>query len=429
VRWRNDGNSFRHAAAFQVLLRASAAFLIALIFSGCSGPEIRKTAQSVAAELQVGFWYVWHLPIPLKIPSISPDARAESSAPEQLLSRQDAGESVGKGRQWSGRAAQPSRGLETMPLLRQSPAAAVSPFLWDFIGPMPIFGAVPNFGGGFTGPALTSAAGRVTAIAADPTARGRVFVGTAGGGVWMTSDGGLSFRPIFEDQPSLSIGSIALDTTTRPPTIYVGTGEGNTATAQYGLGIFKSADLGTTWTELAPGTFARVAIGRLALDPSNHNHIFAAVKTGASLSRGEVEFNESNPKDVGLWESDDGGASFIQFSDSVWGCASPCAGEDILFDPSRPKTIYTAILTAGVFRSTDGGTFWDPVSFPGVVGRVGRVTLAAALSAPGTVYAAVGSRTSLFWMVPLARLWRYLDINCVADRHAGHQAYRRQRHY
>src|SRR5271170_3611419 len=90
------------------------------------------------------------------------------------------------------------------------------PFTWSFIGPKPmsLFGVATT--------------GRVTAIAADPTTSGRIFVGTAGGGVWLSSDGGVTFKPIFETQPNLAIGAIALDSVhTSPPTVYVATGEGN----------------------------------------------------------------------------------------------------------------------------------------------------------------------------------------------------------
>ena len=80
---------------------------------------------------------------------------------------------------------------------------------WNFIGPLPILGGLPNFGGMITGAPLANSQGRVTAVAADPTTPGRLFVGTAGGGVWMTNDGGNTFEPIFDDQPSLAIGAIA----------------------------------------------------------------------------------------------------------------------------------------------------------------------------------------------------------------------------
>ncbi len=93
--------------------------------------------------------------------------------------------------------------------------------VWDFLGPMPMLGDLPNFGGVITGPALSNATGRVSALAVDPITRGRLFAGTAGGGIWMTNDGGASFIPIFDAQPSQAIGAIAVNPNTTPVTLYV----------------------------------------------------------------------------------------------------------------------------------------------------------------------------------------------------------------
>src|SRR5260370_21772021 len=99
--------------------------------------------------------------------------------------------------------------------------ALTGPFKWTFIGPEPM--SIPNL----PFPPIL-ATGRVTAIAADPTAAGRVFAGTADGGVWRTTDNGANFTPVFETQPNLSIGALAIDPGhTVPPTIYVATRAGN----------------------------------------------------------------------------------------------------------------------------------------------------------------------------------------------------------
>src|SRR5262249_24939299 len=110
---------------------------------------------------------------------------------------------------------------------------------WNFIGPQPMLNALSNFGGGILGGPF-SATGRITAIAADPTTPGRLFVGAANGGVWMSSDGGSTFIPTGDSLPAQAIGAIVLDpVTTNPPTIYVGTGEANNSIdSYYGQGIF-----------------------------------------------------------------------------------------------------------------------------------------------------------------------------------------------
>ena len=134
-----------------------------------------------------------------------------------------------------------------------APLAAPTPF-WTALGPVPITNETPIFGGDPIGGALASASGKVTAIAVDPTTSGRLFIGTSGGGVWMSTNGGANFTPIFDSQPTLAIGAITLDPTTTPPTIYVGTGEANnTVDSYFGLGIFVSTDLGSTWAQNTEG--------------------------------------------------------------------------------------------------------------------------------------------------------------------------------
>ena len=97
----------------------------------------------------------------------------------------------------------------------------------------------------------TPMAGRLTSVAAEP--HGLIVAGAASGGLWVSTNNGRSFVSVFDSQPTQSIGAVALDTTTTPSTIYVGTGEGNNSIdSLYGAGMFKSTDLGQTWTSLGP---------------------------------------------------------------------------------------------------------------------------------------------------------------------------------
>ena len=129
---------------------------------------------------------------------------------------------------------------------------ALAQTTWQAVGPKPIANAQANFDGVLVGPAF-NAAGRVTAIVADPTVAGRIFVGTANGGLWRitTAKGNPVYSRISDTfpEPTQAIGAIALDTSTTPPTIYVGTGEANHGTNNYnGRWLFVSAeyrDLGT----------------------------------------------------------------------------------------------------------------------------------------------------------------------------------------
>jgi hypothetical protein len=179
------------------------------------------------------------------------------------------------------------------------------PFAWNFIGPLPMLSGLPNFGGIITGAPLANSQGRVSALAADPTTPGRLFVGAASGGVWMTNDGGNTFVPIFDQQPSLAIGAIAVDPTTAPVTLFVATGEGNGGDSYYGQGIFKSENLGGTWSQIDTGIFDRSAFTRLAID--SNKHLFAAVTSARSLNRSDTSFLESDSFNNGLWRSTDEG--------------------------------------------------------------------------------------------------------------------------
>src|SRR5208337_4976953 len=108
------------------------------------------------------------------------------------------------------RAVEQMRSMEAA-RLRATVHGALSPsdgaFNWHFIGPEPMTNAAPNFGGIIQGASHFDATGRISAIAADPTTHGRLFVGAANGGVWMSTDDGATFVPIFDSQPTQAIGA------------------------------------------------------------------------------------------------------------------------------------------------------------------------------------------------------------------------------
>ena len=128
-----------------------------------------------------------------------------------------------------------------------SSAAAILTGQWDFLGPQPIMEKA-NFTGVAVG-SKVAMTGRMTSVAAD--SRGLIVAGAASGGLWLSTDNGAHFASVFDSQPTQAIGAIALDTTTNPSTIYVGTGEGNNSIdSLYGAGIYKSTDLGQHWDPL-----------------------------------------------------------------------------------------------------------------------------------------------------------------------------------
>ena len=162
-------------------------------------------------------------------------------------------------------------------------AAAVPSGTWVPAGPGPIAGTVqdPSQSGGAYG----DVSGRVTALIADPTHSATVFAGAADGGVWKSTNGGTSWTPLTDSQPTLAIGSLAIDPTGQ--IIYAGTGEANgSQDSQYGDGVLKSIDGGSTWVLEGSSTLAGLHIGSIAVDrqASHAQRVLAATDAGLYVS-------------------------------------------------------------------------------------------------------------------------------------------------
>jgi hypothetical protein len=275
-------------------------------------------------------------------------------------------------------------------------AQGAASLAWSALGPLPLINEIPAFGGISLGGALAGATGRVTAIVADPTVSGRMFVGTGDGGVWMRANATAAFVPIFDLEPTLSVGALALDPTTSPnPTLYVGTGEGNgSADSYYGEGVFVSSDLGNTWTQLGASNFAHASIASIAVDTTHTPPaIYAAVTYGSSANRADASWVEDDFGQNGLWRSPDAGESWIPYPAGTFGAcpyftSDPCPAESVVIDPASPTAVLVSILGAGVFRSSNSGFSWTAASLPNLSGGVGRVSVAAA---GGVAYAMVGA--------------------------------------
>jgi hypothetical protein len=285
--------------------------------------------------------------------------------------------------------------------LATSPAA--TSFTWSFIGPEPIT-EKSNFTGAVFGPDY-SATGRVTSVAAD--SNGVIVAGAAAGGVWLSINNGTSFTPIFDNEPTQAVGAIALDTTTSPSTIYVATGEGNGAMdSLYGQGIFKSSNLGASWTSLgSPGQFDHASFTSLAIDTTTtpgSPRIFAGATNGLSASEADAAIFETNMADTGLWFSGDGGNTWTQYPASTFGgCEvvastnSPCPADDVKIDLSNPQNVYVAIDSDNVYYSNNGGQTFTAADFPPTFFLQGRQSLAVGppvgRGQSGIVYAIVGA--------------------------------------
>ena len=199
------------------------------------------------------------------------------------------------------------------------------------------------------------AGGRVSRACGVPGDPLTYYAATASGGVWKSADGGLTWKPVFDDQPTSSIGSVAV-APSDPSVVYVGTGEANIrGNVAPGAGVFKSTDAGKTWQHV----WKQVGqIGTMAVHPKNPDIAYAAVLGHAFGPNAER----------GLYRTTDGGKTWQQVlaKDADTGCS------DVALDPSNPRVVFAGFwqtrrkpweMTSGgpgsdLFVSRDGGDTW-----------------------------------------------------------------------
>ncbi|MFC1575211.1 WD40/YVTN/BNR-like repeat-containing protein [Gemmatimonadota bacterium] len=237
------------------------------------------------------------------------------------------------------------------------------------------------------GPAGMS--GRVAAVdvnLSDPTI---IFVGASTGGVWRSSDGGVQWEPVFDDQPVLGIGSVAVFQQ-NPDVVWVGTGEGNPRNSVgVGAGIYRSLDGGESWELM--GLEESERIHRVIPHPSDPDVVYAAA-LGPAWSDGEER---------GVFRSRDGGESWerVLYLNPRTGAA------DLVMDPSNPNKLFAAMWEyrrvpwsfqsggpgSGLYVTYDGGDRWRQLTPEDGLpqGELGRIGLAIAPSDPSIVYALV----------------------------------------
>ena len=234
--------------------------------------------------------------------------------------------------------------------------------------------------------------GRVVDLAVVERNPATYYVAAGSGGVWKTSDAGATFTPIFDAQPTLSIGAVAV-CQGKPDVLYVGTGEGNPRNSvSRGSGVYRSTDAGKTWTHC--GLADTHHIGRVAVHPKNADVAYVA-------ALGHVW--GPNPE-RGLYKTADGGKSWkrVKFIDEHTGFI------DVQLDPADPDTLYAAAWpvrrdafaggsplhqtgpTGGLFQSNDGGKTWERLAggLPTNVGY-GRCGIAVSRKNPDVLYAVV----------------------------------------
>ena len=231
--------------------------------------------------------------------------------------------------------------------------------------------------------------GRTRAVSGVPSQPNVFYCAQVDGGVFKTNDYGRTWRPIFDDQPTGSVGAIAVSVS-NPEVIYVGSGEGlHRPDLSVGDGIYKSTDTGKTWAHL--GLRDGQQIAQIAVDPHNPDHVLVAV---AGHPYGPNE-------ERGIFLSRDGGKTFAKtlYQDENTGAA------DVQIDPQNPETVYAALWEAregpwenaewngtsgGIFKSTDGGKTWKRLT-KGLPNDIVQANIAIAANAPQTLVAAVAT--------------------------------------
>lgn len=253
------------------------------------------------------------------------------------------------------------------------------------------------------GPAVMG--GRITSVEGVNKEPRTIYVGSAGGGVWKTSDAGSSFRSVF-DKYCQSIGALAIDQQ-NPNVVYVGTGESNMRnTVSIGEGLYKTTDAGDNWSKIG-GLDSTEHISKILIDPTNSNTVYVAAP-------GPLW---SDSKHRGLYKSTDGGKTFekILYVNEKTGVA------DIAVDPTSPSTIYASTWefrrtpysfnsggnSSGIFKSSDGGKTWKELTNGLPKKPIGRAALALAPSEPNRILAIVeAEKTGLFLSTDGGETWK-----------------------
>ncbi|MEO5905647.1 MAG: hypothetical protein ABIQ11_02900, partial [Saprospiraceae bacterium] len=265
------------------------------------------------------------------------------------------------------------------------------------------------------GPAGMS--GRITAIDVVVNDPDHIYIGSASGGVWESTDGGIAWNPIFDDQPALSIGAIKINQN-NPAEIWVGTGEGNPRNSHNsGKGIFRTLDGGRNWTHM--GLSETKTIHRILID----HHDPSTVYVGAM---GTIW---GPNQERGVYKSIDSGKSWnkVLYTNENTGIA------DLVMDPDNPRKIMAAMWEygrtpwnfnsggngSGIHISYDGGEKWKKItSEEGLPkGQLGRVGLAIAPSSPNIVYALVEAKENgLYKSTDGGEHWSLVSTKNIGNR-------------
>jgi photosystem II stability/assembly factor-like uncharacterized protein len=240
----------------------------------------------------------------------------------------------------------------------------------------------------------SSMSGRVTTIDVEVNNPNNIWIGAASGGVWKTNNSGVSWTPVFEEQPIMNIGALAIQQS-NPSVVWVGTGEGNPRNSiSIGEGMYKTMDAGRTWKRM--GLEQTKNIHRVIIDPNNPNVVYA----------GAIGNPYGQSKHRGVYKTNDGGETW----DQILYTNDTTGPGDMIMDPTNPNKLFVAMWHhyrnpyhlesggqgSGLYMTIDGGKNFIKLGKEHGLpeGNLGRIGLAISRSNPNRVYALVESTKS-----------------------------------
>jgi uncharacterized repeat protein (TIGR01451 family) len=227
-----------------------------------------------------------------------------------------------------------------------APSGASFNSAWAALGPNPIVQVARSDN------TFTAVSGRVGALAIRKN--GQMILGAAQGGLWLYNSTTGTWTPKTDTQTSLAIGALAV--ASDDLTVYAGTGEGAlSGDSYYGNGILKSTDGGLTWAHVSGDFFVGVSTARLAVDPTNVNHVYAAILRGRG---GDRRVSPPDHSAYGVWESKDGAVTWTLVKAAP---GTSLGATDVRIDPQTPNILYSSFWGDAIYKSTDGGATWAPI--------------------------------------------------------------------
>ena len=222
----------------------------------------------------------------------------------------------------------------------------------------------------------------IVGVSGDPSI---IYVGIGSGGVWKTVNGGATWKPIFDDQPTVAIGDIEVNPS-NPNLIWVGTGESLLSKTSFpGVGLFKSVNGGDSWEHM--GLKNSHHIMRIAIDPKDAETVYVAA----------MGHSKSPSDERGVFKTNDGGKTWkkVLFINDQTGAS------DVIVDPGNSDHIFAAMWNmddgkySAIYRSLDGGETWKKITSGFLNGeQTGIIGLDIAPSNPNFIYAVVDNRDS-----------------------------------